>query len=108
MSPFVLCRLVDLFDVCFVDFARRLVVDGLLRRVDKPPCRPLPLGMWSSVATTFHAVAASLSESSCHRSVEDDVVLVLTSIPLFCQYIAATKVGFTCCFVLIHYIILKS
>jgi len=50
------------------------------------------------------AVAVSLSENiTVHSSsVEDDVVLVLTSLSLFCQYIAMTKVGFTCCFVLIH------
>jgi len=33
-----------------VDFVRRLVVDELLRRVDKPVCRPLLLGTWSSFA----------------------------------------------------------
>ena len=31
-----------------------IVVDGLLHRVDKPACRPLLLGTWSLVETTFH------------------------------------------------------
>jgi len=35
-------------------------------------------------------------------SVEDDVILVLTSLSLLCPYIATTKVGFNYSFVLIH------
>jgi len=49
LSPFVLCRLVDLCDICFVIFVRRLIVDGLLLRVDKPACRPLLFWTWSLV-----------------------------------------------------------
>jgi len=81
-----------------VDFVRRLVVDGLLRRVDKPACRPLLFGTWSSFATTFLPLLyLCLRVATVHlSSVEDDVELVLTSVSRFCQYITTTKVGFTC------------
>jgi len=81
-----------------MDFARRLVVDGLLRRVDKPVCRPLLFGTWSSFLLLL-CLRVAVDHSS---SIEDDVMLVLTSLSLLCQYITTTKVGFYCCFVLIH------
>ena len=80
LSPFVFCCLVDMFDISFEDFARRLVVDGLLCRVDKPACRPLLLGTWSSFATTFLPLLyLCLRVVTVHSSsVKDDVVPVLT------------------------------
>jgi len=76
----------------------------LLRCADKSACRPLLSGTWSSFATTFLLLPyLCLRVADVHSSsVEDDVVYLLTSLSLFRQYTAATKVNFHCSFTLIH------